>query len=172
MIEEISYRPVGIIHSPFTELKDMPIQPSGAKGVAGKIEIYKEYEEGLKDLEGFSHIILIYHFHLSSGYSLTVKPFMDDTPRGVFSTRAPKRPNPIGLSVVRLRLIEDNILHIEDIDIIDATPLLDIKPFVPEFEPQEVLRTGWLADKAGKVHGEKSDGRFGVNLCAKPRQNC
>jgi tRNA (adenine37-N6)-methyltransferase len=158
----ITYRPIGIIHSPFTEIKGMPIQPSGAKGVAGKIEIYKEYAGGLKDLEGFSHIIIIYHFHLSSGYSPTVKPFMDDTPRGVFSTRAPKRPNPIGLSVVRLREIGGNILHIEDIDVVDSTPLLDIKPYVPEFEPQEVVRTGWLAEKAGKSRVVKSDKRFGV----------
>jgi tRNA-Thr(GGU) m(6)t(6)A37 methyltransferase TsaA len=161
MVDEITYRPIGIIHSPFTEIQGMPIQPSGAKGVAGTIEIYKEYAEGLKDLEGFSHIIIIYHFHLSSGYSLTVQPFMDDTPRGVFSTRAPKRPNPMGLSVVRLREIGGNILHIEDIDVVDSTPLLDIKPYVPEFEAHEDVRIGWLAEKVGKSVVVKSDERFG-----------
>jgi len=162
MIEEISYRPIGLIRSPFTEIKGMPIQPSGARGIRGTIEIYPEFSGGLKDLDGFSHIILLYHFHLSAGYSLTVKPFMDDTPRGVFSTRAPKRPNPIGLSVVRLREIGGNILHIEDIDVIDSTPLLDIKPFVTEFEPHEDIRIGWLAGKSGKVSGERSDGRFNI----------
>jgi len=161
MIDEITFRPIGIIHSPFTDIKGMPIQPSGARGVAGTIEIYSEYADGLKDLEGFSHLILIYHFHLSSGYSLTVKPFMDETPRGVFSTRAPKRPNSIGISVVRLIKIEGLFLYIEDIDVIDGTPLLDIKPYVPEFEAHEDVRTGWLAQKAGKSHGMKSDDRFG-----------
>jgi tRNA (adenine37-N6)-methyltransferase len=161
MIEEISYRPIGLIRSPFREIKGMPIQPSGAKGIAGTIEIYREYAEGLKDLEGFSHIILIYHFHLSYGYSLTVKPFMDNSPKGVFSTRAPKRPNPVGLSVVRLREIEGNILHIEDIDVVDGTPLLDIKPYVPEFEAHQDVRIGWLAEKAVKSSVVKSDERFG-----------
>jgi len=138
----------------------MPIQPTGAKGIAGTIEIHPEFAEGLKDLEGFSHIILIYHFHLSKGYSLKVKPFMDENLRGVFATRAPKRPNPIGISVVKLRKIEGNILNIEDVDIVDGTPMLDIKPYVPEFDIQGVDRIGWLTQKANKVHLKKSDKRF------------
>ncbi len=159
-MKKIVYEPIGIIHSPFKNIKGMPIQPTGAKGIAGTIEIYPEFAEGLKDLEGFSHIILIYHFHLSKGYSLKVKPFMDENFRGVFATRAPKRPNPIGISVVKLRKIEGNILNIEDVDIIDCTPLLDIKPYVPEFDVQEIEKIGWLSQKAEKVHKFKSDERF------------
>ena len=159
-MKKIVYEPIGIIHSPFKNIKGMPIQPTGAKGIAGTIEIYPEFTEGLKDLEGFSHIILIYHFHLSKGYSLKVTPFMDENLRGVFATRAPKRPNPIGISVVKLRKIEGNILNIEDVDIIDCTPLLDIKPYVPEFDVQEIEKIGWLSQKAEKVHKFKSDERF------------
>ena len=159
-MKKIVYEPIGIIHSPFKDIKGMPIQPTGAKGIAGTIEIYPEFAEGLKDLEGFSHIILIYHFHLSKGYSLKVKPFMDENLRGVFATRAPKRPNPIGISVVKLRKIEGNILNIEDVDIVDGTPMLDIKPYVPEFDVQEIEKIGWLSQKAEKVHKFKTDERL------------
>ena len=131
---KITYNPIGVIHSPFKDIKGMPIQPAGAKGIAGTIEIKPEYVDGLQDIEGFSHIILIYHFHLAKGYSLKVKPFLDENLRGVFATRAPRRPNHIGISVVKLVRVEDTILHIEDIDIVDGTPLLDIKPYVPEFD--------------------------------------
>jgi tRNA-Thr(GGU) m(6)t(6)A37 methyltransferase TsaA len=161
-MQEIIYKPIGIIHSPFKDIKGMPIQPAGAKGIAGTIELKTEYLEGLTDLEGFSHLILIYHFHLSTGYSLMVKPFMDEYLRGVFATRAPKRPNPIGISVVRLKEIKGNILYIEDLDIVNGTPLLDIKPYVPEFDIQGTVRIGWLSEKAGKASREKSDSRFGL----------
>ena len=100
----------------------------------GYIEVFQEYVKGLKDVEGFSHLILVYHFHLAQKYSLLVIPFLNKTPHGVFSTRAPSRPNPVGLSTVRLTKIEKNLLCIQDVDIIDGTPLLDIKPFVPEFD--------------------------------------
>ena len=160
MVNEIRYKPIGIIHTPFTDTEGMPIQPSGAKGVAGTVEIMPEYTDGLRDLEGFSHIILIYHFHLSRGYSLEVKPFLDDTSRGLFATRAPRRPNAIGLSVVRLREIKGSALHIEDVDIVDGTPLLDIKPFVPEFDAREFARIGWLAGKAEKAAEMEADERF------------
>lgn len=159
-MKKIVYQPIGIIHSPFQNIQGMPIQPTGAKGIAGTIEIYPKFAEGLKDLEGFSHIILIYHFHLSKGYSLKVKPFMDENLRGVFSTRAPRRPNPIGISVVRLVKVEGTTVHIEDIDIVDGTPLLDIKPYVPEFEGRNNVQTGWLAEKADKSQSMKSDDRF------------
>ncbi len=159
-MKKIAYKPIGIIHSPFRDIKGMPIQPAGARGIAGTIEIKQEYADGLKDIEGFSHIILIYHFHLSEGYSLEVKPFMDDNLHGIFATRAPRRPNPIGISIVRLVKVEGCILHIEDVDIIDGTPLLDIKPYVPEFDIQGVDRIGWLTQKANKVHLKKSDKRF------------
>ncbi len=140
----IIYKPIGIIHTPFKEPKGTPIQPSSGKGVKAQVEIFPEYKEGLKDLEGFSHIILIFHMHCVTEYSLLVIPYMDDKLRGVFATRAPKRPNPIGISVVRLVKIENNILYIEDVDMIDGTPLLDIKPYVREFEPEESIKIGWL----------------------------
>ena len=159
-MQEIRYRPIGVIHSPFKETKGMPIQPAGARGVAGTIEVIPEYGDGLKDLEGFSHIFLLYHFHLSQGYSLMVKPYLDDSLRGVFATRAPRRPNAIGISVVRLVGIEGCTLHIEDLDIADSTPLLDIKPYVPEFDSREVERTGWLAGKAEKAGEVGADERF------------
>ena len=159
-MEEIICRPIGIIRSPYKETEGTPIQTTGAKGVGGTAEIVPECAEGLRDLEGFSHIILIYHFHLSKGYSLTVKPFLDDTPRGVFATRAPKRPNAIGISVVRLVKIEGTTLYIEDVDIVDSTPLLDIKPYVPEFDAKEAERTGWLAGRAEKAAETDADERF------------
>ena len=159
-MQEIRYRPIGVIHSPFKQTKGMPIQPAGARGVAGTVEVIPEYGDGLKDLDGFSHIFLLYHFHLSQGYSLMVKPYLDDSLRGVFATRAPRRPNAIGISVVRLVGIEGCTLHIEDLDIADSTPLLDIKPYVPEFDSREVERTGWLAGKAEKVAEVGADERF------------
>jgi tRNA-Thr(GGU) m(6)t(6)A37 methyltransferase TsaA len=159
-VEEIRYRPIGIIHSPFKEVKGMPIQPSGALGIKGTVELFREYSAGLKDIDGFSHIILIYHFHLSRGYALETRPFMEEETHGIFAMRAPARPNPIGISVVRLIGIEDNILHIEDVDIVDGTPLLDIKPYVPDFDWHEAERTGWLSTKSQHARKHKSDNRF------------
>jgi tRNA-Thr(GGU) m(6)t(6)A37 methyltransferase TsaA len=157
---EIRYKPIGIIHSPFKEPKGTPIQPTAAKGIDGTVEVFPEYAEGLKDLEGFSHIILIYYFHLVKEPSLKVKPFMDNQIHGVFSTRAPSRPNPIGISVVRLVGIDGNILYIRDVDIVDGTPLLDIKPYVPKFDVREVERIGWLEKNVHKLSTSKDDGRF------------
>lgn len=157
----IEFTPIGIIHSPFRTLEDMPIQPTGATGVKGTVQIFDEYRPGLKDLEGISHIILLYHFHRSQGFNLNVVPFMDSVLRGVFATRAPKRPNPIGLSIVQLDKIEDGILQVSNMDILDGTPLLDIKPYVPEFDAYEEVRTGWLEKKSKTIKGRKSDNRFG-----------
>jgi len=157
---KIIYRPIGIIHSPFIEPKGTPIQPSAAKGIEGMVEVFPPYEKGLKDIEGFSHIILIYHFHLSKSYTLEVKPFMDDKLHGLFATRAPARPNPIGLSVVRLIRVERNTLYIKDIDIVDGTPLLDIKPFVPEFGSEDTINKGWLEKNLNKLDKSRDDGRF------------
>jgi tRNA-Thr(GGU) m(6)t(6)A37 methyltransferase TsaA len=159
-VREIRYRPIGTITSPFAEVKGVPIQPTGAAGIRGAIDVAPEFAEGLKDLEGFSHILLIYHFHLSKGYSLLVTPFLDDTPRGVFATRAPRRPNCIGFSVVRLISVEGCRLTIEDVDIVDGTPLLDIKPYVPQFDAREIGRIGWLEGKTGQISEIKADGRF------------
>jgi len=159
-MDDIRYRSIGIIHSPFKEPKGTPIQPAGAKGVNGTVEIFPEYAEGLKDIEGFSHIALLYHFHLSKGAALIVKPYMDSEAHGVFAMRGPSRPNAIGISVVRLVKVEGNILHIQDVDIVDGTPLLDIKPYVPEFDMREVARIGWLENKVHKVSASRDDGRF------------
>ncbi|RLG40287.1 MAG: tRNA (N6-threonylcarbamoyladenosine(37)-N6)-methyltransferase TrmO [Thermoproteota archaeon] len=158
--EEIRYRPIGIIHSPFKDVRGMPIQPTGAKGIFGTVEVFPEFCEGLKDIEGFSHIILVYHFHRSKGYSLLVKPFVDDQKRGVFATRAPRRPNPIGISVVRLVRVEGCTLHVEGVDILDGTPLLDIKPYVPEFDARNNVRIGWLEEKVHFVRKKRSDDGF------------
>jgi tRNA (adenine37-N6)-methyltransferase len=153
-------KPIGIIRSPFKELTGMPIQPAGAAGVKGTVEVFEEYRAGLKDLDGFSHIILLYRFHRSRGFDLHVVPFMDSEPRGLFATRAPKRPNAIGLSVVRLDKIEDGVLQIRNVDILDGTPLLDIKPYVPEFDAPVKVRTGWLETAGKTVSNRKSDDRF------------
>jgi tRNA-Thr(GGU) m(6)t(6)A37 methyltransferase TsaA len=139
---EFQLHPIGIIHSPFTDKSQTPIQASRSQA-KGVVEIYPEYTEGLQDLEGFSHIFLLYAFHESSGYSLLVKPFLDDQLRGLFATRYPARPNPIGLSVVRLITRQGNTLEIEGVDMLDGTPLLDIKPYVPDFDIRTDTRSGW-----------------------------
>lgn len=159
-MDEIKYKPIGIIRSPFKEPKGTPIQPTAAKGINGAVDVFAEYTEGLDDLEGFSHIILVYHFHLSKKTSLKVEPFMDNQTRGVFSTRAPSRPNPIGISVVHLVRVEGNVLHIRDVDILDGTPLLDIKPYVPEFDAREAGKIGWLEENVHKLSMSKDDERF------------
>jgi len=138
----------------------MPIQPSGALSVPGTVEVSAQYRQGLKDLEGFSHIILLYHFHKAPESELIVTPFMDTEPRGVFATRAPTRPNPIGLSAVRLLGIEGRVLDVENVDVLDGTPLLDIKPYVPEFDQYPADRIGWLEHAEDAVKGKRSDARF------------
>lgn len=159
-MNEIKYKPIGVVHSPHKEPKGTPIQPAAAKGIIATVEVFPEYVEGLKDLEGFSHVILIYHFHLSKGASLSVKPYLDTEAHGVFAMRGPSRPNPIGISAVRLVGIDDNILRIEGADIVDGTPLLDIKPYVPEFDGRKVDRIGWLEKNVGRLSTSRDDGRF------------
>ena len=156
----IEYQPIGIIHSPFHEPEGTPIQPQGAVGVQGTVEVFPEFAQGLQDLDGFSHIILIYHFHRSDGFTLLVTPFMDSVQRGVFATRAPKRPNAIGLSIVRLNKVQNQTLDIENVDIVDGTPLLDIKPYVPAFDHNEAIRIGWLEQAHKHVRTKKADRRF------------
>jgi tRNA-Thr(GGU) m(6)t(6)A37 methyltransferase TsaA len=149
-----------VIRSPFTDLKDMPIQPTGETSASGTAEVLPEYAEGLKDVEGFSHLILLYHLHQVRRQDLTVRPFLDSEPRGVFATRAPTRPNPIGLSVVELLRREGTRLHLAKVDVLDGTPLLDIKPYVPEFDESKDVRIGWLEGARGKARLAKSDDRF------------
>ncbi len=152
--------PIGMIKTPFNDLKGMPIQPSGARDIQGTIEIHPEYEQGLRNVEGFSHIILLYHFHKSTGYDLMVTPFLDNKERGLFSTRAPRRPNPIGLSIVELLGRQGPRLFIKGIDVVNNTPLIDLKPYVPEFDIKQVTATGWLEKGRENVSMAKSDDRF------------
>jgi tRNA-Thr(GGU) m(6)t(6)A37 methyltransferase TsaA len=159
-MDMINYRPIGIIHSPFTAPAGTPIQPGAAAGVEGTVDIFPEYTAALDDLAEFSHIYLIYHFHLSKTFSLKVTPFLDEHPRGLFATRAPSRPNPIGLSVVRLIGITGLNLTVENIDVVDGTPLLDVKPYVAEFDVHQVERSGWIGQKTRSLEGTVDDGRF------------
>lgn len=156
----IHYRPIGILRTPFQDVAGMPIQPSGATGMGGTAEIYPEFAAGLQDLEGFSHLIMLYHFHRARAVQLQVTPFLDTKPHGLFATRAPARPNPIGFSVVRLLAREGSTLRLENVDMLDGTPLLDLKPYVPEFDACAVERLGWLETAQGRVQTHKSDGRF------------
>ena len=160
VMNEVRYEPIGVVHSPFKKPQNVPIQAVASKGIKGSVELAREYVEGLKDLDGFSHVILLCHFHRSKPYSLLVKPYLDENLRGLFSTRAPSRPNPIGLSIVRLTKIEDNILYIQDVDIINGTPVLDIKPYVPRFDQRENTKIGWLKNKINKMASTSDDGRF------------
>jgi len=158
---QVTYEPIGVVHSPFKERRGMPIQPTGGIGIAGTVEVFPEFAEGLKDLAGFSHVFLLYYFHQVRETRLTVTPFMDVVPRGVFATRAPVRPNPIGLSVVKLVRVDSNVLHIENVDILDGTPLLDIKPYVPQFDHFKDIKRGWLDKHLDNPNRTRADDRFG-----------
>jgi tRNA (adenine37-N6)-methyltransferase len=160
ILSEIRYQPIGIIHSPFLEPEGAPIQPTAAAGVAGRVEVFPEYSAGLADLEGFSHIFLLYHFHRVQSVRLRVVPFLDREERGVFATRAPSRPNALGMSLVRLQGIEGSLLHVLDIDVLDGTPLLDIKPYYGGFDRPDEVRCGWLDAADSDVSVAKADGRF------------
>jgi len=155
-----SYTPIGTIHSPYTEPAGMPIQPAGAVGMRGTVVIDDQFRDGLRDLTGFSRIILIYAFHRSQGYELEVIPFLDTVPHGIFATRAPRRPNAIGLSIVRLISVNDGELIIDGIDVLDGTPLLDIKPYVPEFDCYPDEKSGWFAGCRERVVSMRADERF------------
>jgi tRNA-Thr(GGU) m(6)t(6)A37 methyltransferase TsaA len=159
-MESFSLKPIGVIHTPFKEPKGTPIQPDRSEGARGTVEVYAEYAGGLKDLDGFSHITLLYYFHLSKGFELSVTPYLDDKKRGLFATRAPRRPNPIGISVVRLDKIEGNMLHIVNVDMIDGTPLLDIKPYIRNFDSAGDSKIGWLEDRMDRKDINVADDRF------------
>ncbi len=155
MKNEIKLKPIGIIHTPYKEPKGMPIQGTFEKGVSGRAELFPEYEEGLKDIEGFSHIILIYYFNRSKREEFISRPFIEDETHGIFAIRSPHRPNHIGLSIVKLEGVEKNIVIFSEVDILDSTPLLDIKPFVSYFDSRENVKNGWLEKhfKHGKIPG-------------------
>ncbi len=158
--KNFNFQPIGIIYSPHEQAEGTPIQPPAASEFFGTIRLDSKYVPGLKDLADFSHIILIYVFDRAQPSKLTIKPFMDPIERGLFATRAPSRPNPIGLSVVELLRIEGNILYIKNVDILNRTPLLDIKPYVPQFDPVDADRIGWLGEGIHRLGNTKDDGRF------------
>lgn len=139
----IAYRPIGVIRSDHLMEAQTPIQPACARGCRGRAEIFPQFAEGLRDLEGFSHIFLVYHFHRCGPARLLVKPFLQDVERGVFAMRAPCRPNAVGLSIVELVRREGNVLYLDNVDTLDGTPLLDIKPYTARFDRVETTRNGW-----------------------------
>ncbi len=159
MTTEVSFTIIGTVRSPWKTAEGMPVQPTGAKGIPGRIDIFEEFRPGLIDLAGFSRIILIYQFHESNGYDLRIVPFLDTRPHGVFATRAPKRPSQIGLSVVRLLGVDESGIEIEDIDILDGTPVLDIKPYIPDIDSFPDEKTGWLKEP-GAMAVSRADRRF------------
>ena len=147
---EINYNPIGYVHSPIKTVEDAPIQSIGAKNIKGYIELDYSLKDGLKDLDGFSHIIVLYHFHKSKEAKLLCKPFLDDIEHGIFAIRGPNRPNAIGISIVSIIKIQENIIYIENADMLDGTPVLDIKPYVHEFDSFENTKSGWI-EKIGRA---------------------
>ena len=157
---QFEYQPIGWIETPFESPEGMPIQPAGS-GTKGTVRLEPEYTDGLRDLDGFSHCILVYHLHeAGEGAPLRVVPFLGDTERGIFATRAPRRPNPIGLSVVEIDAVEGREVTVTGIDVVDETPLLDIKPFVPGFDSPGDAETGWLDVSGSDIRAKRSDERF------------
>lgn len=159
-MHSFTFEPIGILRTPYLNIKDMPIQPSGASGIRGTLILDPAYRQGIKDLDGFSHIFLIYVLHQAGQPQMTVIPFLDQKPHGVFATRSPKRPNPIGLSIVRLISVDENILTLENVDMLDGSPVIDIKPYVPAFDQPENVKVGWLSKSSQEVKTKRSDDRF------------
>jgi tRNA (adenine37-N6)-methyltransferase len=160
MMDKIIYSPIGLIHSPYKTLENIPVQNSGSKNMMAEIEIFPQFIDGLKDIDGFSHLILLYHFHQVHHFQLLVKPFLDDEEHGIFATRAPIRPNPVGLTVVKLLEIRDSGFIFEGPDMIDKTPLIDIKPFIHMVDEVRQVKSGWLENKIHLFETKKSDNRF------------
>jgi len=144
MEKEIKLKPIGVIHTPYKEPKGIPVQGKFEKDVTGRIELFPEYQKGLKDIEGFSHIILIYYFNRSKEERLVGKPFLEDTEHGIFAIRSPHRPNHIGFSIVKLENVQVNTITFSEVDIFDGTPLLDIKPYVAHFDSRTHIKSGWI----------------------------
>ena len=156
----VEFHPIGVIRTPFPDVDGVPIQPAAAAEARGHVDLDPALAEGLRDIEGFSHLTLVWHLHLIRQAQLVVVPFLDDRPHGIFATRAPARPNPIGLSVVRLLAVEGTRLHLQHLDMVDGTPLLDIKPYVPAFDDRSPARIGWYHDRLGRLEQTRSDRRF------------
>jgi tRNA (adenine37-N6)-methyltransferase len=158
-VDAITYQPIGVVRSPFTERQGMPLQSVAAAEVHGRIEVFAEYAAGLRDIDGFSHLYVICHLHRSVPGKLEVIPYLDDAVRGVFATRSPRHPNPIGISVMRLLSVDGSTLNVSGVDMLDGTPVLDVKPYVPAFDSFDAERTGWLEQGARKVHEVRADER-------------
>ncbi|WP_064087574.1 tRNA (N6-threonylcarbamoyladenosine(37)-N6)-methyltransferase TrmO [Eikenella corrodens] len=157
---EITLSPIGRLETPFNDIADMPIQPSVLADTRGKAVLDEKFVPGLKDLDGFSHIILLFLLHKISGYQLEVVPFMDTLPHGIFATRSPKRPNRIGMSIVRMESVVGNIVQFKGVDMLNGSPLLDIKPYYSYFDQQTQVRNGWLEGKTLRPENLRSDKRF------------
>ena len=154
------FTPIGIIHTPFCEAKGTPIQPFAAEGTRGTVEVFEPFAEGLQDLDGFQRIWLFYWCHRAREAKLVVVPYRDNSPHGVFATRAPARPNPMGISAVRLDAIQGRILHVSEIDVLDGSPLLDIKPYVSQYDSYPEQRCGWLGCRDPSRDVRVADARF------------
>ncbi len=152
--------PIGVVHSPFKTVENMPVQPSAARDVEAEIEIFEQYKEGLSDIDGFSHIYVVFYLNRVRETRLRVIPFLDTVERGIFATRSPARPNPVGLSLVELVSVNENFLRIRGIDMLDGSPVIDIKPFVPDFEKHDNVRKGWFEGNTHKAEKILSDTRF------------
>jgi tRNA (adenine37-N6)-methyltransferase len=156
----IQFRPIGVIRTPFPDVEGMPIQPCSSTQATGRVDLIPCLGDGLADIDQFSHLTLIWYMHRAGEESLKVVPFLDDRPHGIFATRAPARPNPIGISVVRLLGVEGPRLHVEDLDMVDGTPLLDIKPYVPAIDDRSPARVGWYDGLLGRLDQTRADRRF------------
>jgi len=176
----VIFRPIGVIRTGHKSPEKTPIQPVYAAGCCGRVHVLPQYAAGLRDIEGFSHIYLLYVFHKAKGVRLTVKPFMQDVEHGVFATRAPARPNPVGISIVRLIRRQGNTLHVDGVDVLDGTPLLDVKPYTAKFDVIKGTRNGWqdeVSDEVAMVRGRRgyrkeeyvSDSKRGCG-CRKEKQ--
>lgn len=157
---EVSCRPVGVVRSRFGATVGTPIQTAAAPDEVGRVEVLPQFAAGLRDLQAFEFALLITHFHQCTDERLEVTPFLDDATHGVFATRAPARPNRLGLSIVRLLRIEGSTVHFEGNDMVDGTPVLDIKPYVPEFDARRTERIGWFAGRLGTLSGTVADDRM------------
>jgi tRNA-Thr(GGU) m(6)t(6)A37 methyltransferase TsaA len=158
LTEDYTFRSIGVVRSPFVEQAGTPIQPNVADGVEGTIELDADYAGALADLRGFERIWVLYVFDRAATFQETVVPYRDDRPHGLFATRAPARPNPIGLSSLRLLSVESATLRVADVDILDGTPVLDVKPYVPAFDAFPGVRAGWLDER--RVRAQRADRRF------------
>jgi tRNA-Thr(GGU) m(6)t(6)A37 methyltransferase TsaA len=159
-MDNFSFQSIGVVHSEFDTPQGTPIQAAANDSASGTIEIFPDFHQGLQDLEGFEYIYVLYVFDRAAESTLLVQPFLDKNSHGVFATRAPRRPNAIGISVLKLHRIENGMIYVDDLDMLNGTPVLDIKPFVPQFDNRSTDRIGWLKKTVAKMDETLDDGRF------------